>query len=484
MTPIKNNKIIRFVIWICAHFLKDEIGQIVRELQDILDNRNPEIKPKDDFRQNHPNYRDFNVDPLPPLTEAPDSEPTRNYKEILADYIREHGKPSEPVRHRSDSLMVPETCICPNCSAPHTFLYFNDGKKKSQIKCKVCNNLFQINKKKKNKKTKYYCPHCHKALYKWKESEEVTIYKCPSRKCPKRLEALNNLNPEEQSLQETKSSQFKITYQYREYHFDSKELRHSSPIRPRIDLSKIYNSQNVLGLILSFYVSFGVSARKTSLILKQVFNISVSYQTVLNYAEAAAHYCHQFNSENKGPIDNINAGDETYIKIMGKHAYVFFFISTKSLKITAYHVADNRGVQPAIVAMNEAARTAEPGQTITFVTDGNPSYPAGIHFINADRDNQPDHQKVIGLQNLDNESEEFRPFKQIIERLNRTFKNHVRPAHGFNTANGAIVLTTLFVTHYNFLRPHMTLDYKTPIQIKELDSLPTIQSRWAKILAL
>jgi len=220
--------------------------------------------------------------------------------------------------------------------------------------------------------------------------------------------------------------------------------------------------------------------------LKLIFNIKVSYQTVLNYAEAAAYHCHQFNMRHKGSIDEISAGDETYIKIKKNHHYVFFFISSKSLKITAYHVADNRGVQPATAAMLEAIRTASPQQGITFVTDGNPSYPAGIHFINARSDVilKLRHRKVIGLQNLDSESEAFRPFKQLIERLNRTFKYHVKPSHGFNTRNGAVALTTLFVTHYNFLRPHMSLAYNPPIQISQLQILPTIQARWAKILSL
>ena len=136
--------------------------------------------------------------------------------------------------------------------------------------------------------------------------------------------------------------------------------------------------------------------------------------------------------------------------------------------------------------MLEATRTAAPGQTITLVTDGNPSYPAGIHFINAQSDNQNplQHRKVIGLQNLDSESEQFRPFKQIIERLNRTYKFHIRAAAGFNTPNGAIALTTLFVTHYNFLRPHTSLNYNVPIQLQALKGLPTIQARWVKILSL
>ena len=90
----------------------------------------------------------------------------------------------------------------------------------------------------------------------------------------------------------------------------------------------------------------------------------------------------------------------------------------------------------------------------------------------------------VRLQNLDAESEEFRAFKQLIERLNRTFKYHVRPAAGFNSTNGAVALTTLFVTHYNFLRPHMSLDYKAPVQLPELKAISTIQGKWSRILSL
>ncbi len=61
-------KISRFVIWICSKFTREQIELIVHELSDILDNRNPDVKPKDAFKEQHPNYRDFSVDPKPPLS--------------------------------------------------------------------------------------------------------------------------------------------------------------------------------------------------------------------------------------------------------------------------------------------------------------------------------------------------------------------------------------------------------------------------------
>jgi hypothetical protein len=66
----------------------------------------------------------------------------------------------------------------------------------------------------------------------------------------------------------------------------------------------------------------------------------------------------------------------------------------------------------------------------------------------------------------------------------KTFKHHMKPSHGFNSVNGATSLLTLFVTHYNFLRPHMSLKYKTPIELPELEDIDTIQGKWTKILSI
>lgn len=476
-------RIARFIIWICSTFTKSEIEEIVTGLVDVLQDRNPEVKPKDDFKEKHPNYRNFVVSPLPPLTELPKKEsvPVKDYRQILAEYEHGRGKPFAPVQHRVGSPRVPDLAVCPCCNAPHQYLYYNDGKKRTQLLCTVCGELFPVERR-FQRKTGYYCPYCHHALFTWKERKEVTIYKCCNDGCEYRKRRIGKLNERERELRTTRSSQFKLSYQYREYHYQPQEIAPAGP-EPQA-LTRTHNGPNVVGLILAFYVSFALSARKTAYVLRSVFGISLSHQSVLNYAAAAAFYCHSFNLAHKGCIDDISAGDEAYIKIMGKQHYVFLFLSSKNLKITAYHVADSRETLPAIIAMNEAIRTADPEQPIILVTDGNPSYPAGIHFLNAQGEQNLTHRKVIGLQNLDSESEAYRAFKQLIERLNRTFKHHMRPSHGFNSMNGAIALVTLFVTHYNFLRPHTSLKWQVPIPLKELEGIATIQGKWAKILSL
>jgi putative transposase len=284
------------------------------------------------------------------------------------------------------------------------------------------------------------------------------------------------------------TTHFKINYQYREYHFTAKQIQHCAPDKPsktKVNLFRIHNPDQVVGLILTFYISFAMSARKTAMIMRDVFGYNkVSYQTVLNYAQAVAYYAHQFNLKHKGAINNISVADETYIKIKGLQNYVWFVLSESKHTITAYHISDNRETVSALTALNEAFKTAKDKQKITIITDGLGSYTEAVQFLNKHRKNKIDHIQVIGLQNKDDISAHYRPFKQIIERFNRTYKHHVKPAAGFNTLNGAKTLTTLFVTYYNFLRPHMALAYKTPIHIEQLNDIDTIQAKWVKLISM
>jgi len=344
--------------------------------------------------------------------------------------------------------------------------------------------LFQLNPR-SHTKTKFYCPHCTHPLFLWKQRKDVFIYKCDYDLCSLLLTNKARLNAAEKILAKFKSSQFKLRYQFREYLFTKEQLTHSAPTANASSISNIRHSLNTLCLILTFHISLGISARKTAYILRNVFSINASYQTVLNYSISASHLCHKFNLANKGDVDSTQAGDETYIKVKGLHNFVFFFISAIKRSITAYHIDSSRDTLPATIAMTEALRTAKPNQSFRFITDGNPSYAAGILFLNqSNHNNLVIHNKVIGLQNLDQESATYRAFKQLIERLNRTYKFHVKQANGFKSTLGAIALTTLFVTHYNFLRPHSALRYSVPIPLKELTSIPTLQGKWAKLLKM
>ena len=484
-------RIVSLVAWFCRQLSLEELFTAAAIILEVLNDERPDIQCKDSFRQQHPNYRKYDVDPETPLTECPPPkrrQPTADWKALLHAHRLSTGKELKPIRRRDPSACVSNSIRCPNCNAPGKYLYYNDGKKRSQLLCKVCDQLSKVAYRRHPSQAKYWCPCCNSALYLWKKSEILTIYKCPNDQCSRYLSAKAKLNAKERELQKSKSSQFKLRYQYREYHFDPKHLVPASPQAAdmgRID--RIHSSFNTLGLVLTLSVSYGLSARMSAHMLKNVFGISLSHVTVLNYLSQAAVLCHAFNSQHKGPLDARVAGDETYIRVADRWNYTWFTIGATSRAIHAYHLSDTRGTRDALITLSETIRIAPENSTTEFVADGNPAYDSAVHAINnpallEGRTLPLKRHTVIGLTNEDSESTEYRQFKQIIERLNRTYKFHTRARSGFKEFNGAVSLTVLFVTHYNFLRAHCALKYKTPVTISNLQGIRTIQARWTKIL--
>ena len=57
------SKISKFVVWICSKFSRQQVELIVAELTHILKDSNFRFGPRDEFKEEHPNYRNFNPDP-------------------------------------------------------------------------------------------------------------------------------------------------------------------------------------------------------------------------------------------------------------------------------------------------------------------------------------------------------------------------------------------------------------------------------------
>jgi len=60
--------------------------------------------------------------------------------------------------------------------------------------------------------------------------------------------------------------------------------------------------------------------------------------------------------------------------------------------------------------------------------------------MNTKNDPEIDLKTVIGLQNKDEASKKYRTYKQMIERLNRSFEYQTRTQNGFNAIKGAIAI--------------------------------------------
>lgn len=82
-------------------------------------------------------YRKLQVDKMP-IFEIPEK---LDYKVLLHNYFESHKKELTPVKPRKNKTVVPKEVRCPKCSAPHQYLYENNGGR-GQYLCKVCHTVF------------------------------------------------------------------------------------------------------------------------------------------------------------------------------------------------------------------------------------------------------------------------------------------------------------------------------------------------------
>ena len=121
-----------------------------------------------------------------------------------------------------------------------------------------------------------------------------------------------------------------------------------------------------------------------------------------------------------------------------------------------------------------------------FIADGYSAYPlAAQQFFREFGDKfKFDITQVIGLTNDDEVSRVFRPYKQMIERLNRTYKVSYRPTNGFDNIDGANYDLALWVAYYNFLRPHKHAGCKVLNKVEMLEGAENMPGKWQLLIFL
>ncbi len=480
-----NHSILKIVKWFCRQITFNELASAIIIFHEVLNNSRSDIPLK--FSDKSPHYRDFRVDTIKPLP-ALKVEETADWQTLKAEKELLLGKSIKPIKNRNGK-QLPPGLRCNHCDAPKHYLYINNGKLGTQVKCKICNKTGATDGAKRKRTTRYRCPHCKNALFKWKENKQSTIYKCPNKKCSHYLSGKKRLTKDETAMrdQQKYNPNFKLHYQYREYHIASSGLKSARPAYPtKIDIRKIHHSYYTLGLILTFSINLGLSSRITRDALKGIFDIHVSHQTVINYINATASFLSEYIDDHLPLPKATCSADETYIIVKGKWNYTWFIIDSKTRAICGYNLSQKRDMQPALALLHNTFRSPDGCKNPPdLVTDGNPSYDSAVMAFNdlADKDtNKLTKHTVIGLKNLDQESTDYRCFKQLVERLNRTYKYHTRPRAGFKTFEGAITLTTLFIAFYNFMRPHSTLENRPPVKLKALENTQLLPEKWVTLI--
>ena len=422
-------------------------------------------------------YRQFKVDDQP-IIEPFISIEHKDYKQLIKN------NNIKPIKRKNGKDITIDV-KCPCCNAPKDYLYDNNGKQ-TQFECKVCSYIFSTNPF-KDKDVILKCPHCRYQLGLKHHREDFDVYTCTNNKCPYYLNNLASLTLSDKKKLKDNPTLFKLHYVYRKFNIDipslNKDFRKS--IKSPIDISRAYSSQYIIGLCLTYHVNYGLSYRQTAALLRDVHEVYISYKTVENYCKAVSTIVHPLLEFYPYELSSTLAADETYIKIRGKTAYIFFYFDAIKKIVTSYRVFKNRDSLSSIKAAYSTLSKYNGSlpDDLKVISDGNPIYNVAVQYWA--QNNMPFKlYQVIGLTNQDDISKEYRSQKQIIERHNRTLKYYYRPKGGFTSLDNANNYMVLFATCFNFLRPHSALKYKVPVEIPELSKCSNMPNKWIELINL
>lgn len=433
-----------------------------------------------EFEDSHsPKYQKLKIDRLPVIKPFI----KQDWQFLLRYYEWKYHKVVRPVQRRNGRY-VPETVICPVCGAPHQYIYDNNGGKGEYL-CKVCGQTFMSGSH-ASKPMSLLCPHCGRSLVPVKDRKHFVVHKCISPKCPYYLNNLKKVDKADLD-DEYGKSKYKLHYIYREFAVDFFEMDLSSLPKNASSLKFRRHDAHVMSLCLTLHVNLQLSLRKTSQALLDLYNISISHQQISNYCKTAAICIKPFVDNYDYNTGTEFVADETYIRWRKVKGYVWLIMDAAKRSIIGYQVSDNRGVGPCIMAMRMAFRHLKKiPDDFRFIADGYSAYPLAAQqfFRRFGEKFRFDITRVIGLSNDDAVSTQFRSYKQLIERLNRTYKESYRPTNGFGSIDGANYDLALWVAYYNFLRPHRYFGNRILNRVPELENAENMPGKWQLLILL
>lgn len=321
---------------------------------------------------------------------------------------------------------------CPRCNSDKLYKFGLDKQANQKYQCKKCKRQFAPDSVTTKMKSKYpRCPKCGKATYLHHEYKHYNRYKCGDRKCNHIIVQYHNLNI---------------------------DMASSEAVSGSISIKGMRFSLHTILTALTLYFLNNSSTRAISQFLLVSSNIKVSHVTIANWTNKFAPYfkakADKFKSNLNLQSDDWHA-DETVVFINGERYYLWLAIDSETRFVLAFHLTKSCSEDSAFTLINQAKQFGNPSN---FITDRLPSY----NQATAKLLNETKHIPVAPMSSdITN---------NLIESFNKTFKAWYKAKKGFNSFEKANNLISLFIFHYNFIRPHGSLNKLTPAEVAGFES--------------
>ncbi|MDA4128650.1 MAG: IS6 family transposase [Thaumarchaeota archaeon] len=222
------------------------------------------------------------------------------------------------------------------------------------------------------------------------------------------------------------------------------------------NLPRMKVNKHVIVSAISLYFD-GLSVRKVSRQLESIFGERISQMTIWNwvqkYSKLVSEYVKTLTPQLSGKWHH----DETVIRCDGQNEWFWETMDEDTRFLVASHLSGTRSLEDTVAVFKKAKETAKVNPIAIFV-DGSMTYDRAFAKVFYSRygGNHVELVKRVGIR--------ARETNNIVERLHETVKERVRPMRGFKNEDSARNILDGYVANYNFARPHLSLNGKTPAE--------------------
>jgi putative transposase len=196
----------------------------------------------------------------------------------------------------------------------------------------------------------------------------------------------------------------------------------------------------------------GLSLRQIAEHLDATRGVRVSYGTVYSWIRKYVELVNRFTSALQAKVSERWHADETILRVKGRDLVVWGLLDSETRLLIATHISERRGKEDAQSLISRGLERSQ-NKPSELVTDGLPSYKAALDRISAKGD------PLVHLQGPLTES-----LNNRMERLWGTLKARAKTMCTFRSEESARRFIEGFATYYNFIKPHRSLNGKTPAE--------------------
>jgi transposase-like protein len=218
-----------------------------------------------------------------------------------------------------------------------------------------------------------------------------------------------------------------------------------------LGFEKMKSSPETITQALQLYFT-GESLRNVQKFLK-LQGVDVSHKTIYFWITKYTKLMKAYLDKITPQVGDTWRADEVYVKIRGELKYVFSLMDDQTRFWIAQEVADRKNGHDASGLLRQGKLITQTKPKV-FITDGLPSYAIASkkEFWARNRESRTTHIRHIHIQKDMNNNK--------MERLNGEFRDREKVARGLKKDDSPLI--DGYQLYHNYIRPHMSLDGKTP----------------------